>query len=708
MRLYFGPEELAALRRRAATTHRRYAEALRGWVDQHLDREPLRGLGEAFMRASAEVYFEESFSHVSNVALAYLLTGETRYADAARRWLGALCSYPTTPGNQYAFGPYMAALAHGRDWLADALRPSEQTAIRDHLSALVREAYECSFSADRAWWHGAYLHHDFWIPTAGYGLGALALADEVPEAARWLARAAEEIGHVFDVLGDDGAWLEGAADWVYGLVLVLLFADAHRRSGGESFYERPWLRNTWRYRLYCWLPDDTYVYLNDSFRSGRYNILGSASSHVLRRLAGEYRNGHAQWLAERDEAFDYGSEHPGVYRSPYTWRTNRPYSGALMHCLAWNLLWFDPSVAATPPDELPTAWHFANQGLVIARSGWGPDASVATFACGPIGGHEARRRIAAGERRLVRGATHAHAQATSFTLYAQGRYVVVPPGYGKHASRFQNVVAVDGGQLWDPEHAGELRAVDLADDLDYALGDATGCYPDGLGVRRHMRHFLFLKPDFLVLCDLLETDGRRVGRQYAWQLHTAPDEVAGVPSPAGLTLRALDGAARVEVRLLLPELFGHVSTRIADADGTPLLDEAGVLVTFGLPPDVTFLAVLGLTERALATPVERLAGDGCVGALIGDSSDTRAVLFARSAEAGRLAYDVAPARAGRHVVAGLEPNRGYRVAAGLRPWDRSRAAGALGVAEEEFVNRIAIEPGEETAASGAGLLRFRA
>jgi len=36
-----------------------------------------------------------------------------------------------------------------------------------------------------------------------------------------------------DLLGDDGAWHEGAADWVYGLGLFLLFADAYRRAGAD-------------------------------------------------------------------------------------------------------------------------------------------------------------------------------------------------------------------------------------------------------------------------------------------------------------------------------------------------------------------------------------------------------------------------------------------------------------------------------------------
>src|SRR5262249_27135238 len=200
-------------------------------------------------------------------------------------------------------------------------------------------------------------------------------------------------------------------------VLAFLFADAHRRAGGESLYGRPWLKNTWLYRLYCWLPDDTYVYLNDSFPSGRYNILGSASSHVLRKLASEYGNGYMQWLAARDEAFDYGDAHPGVYRSPYDWTANRPYPTSRMHCLAWNFLWYDPAVEARPPDDLPTGHHFANQGVVIARSGWKNDSSVVTFSSGPVGGHEAHRRVVEGDTLLARGLSQLQPQAPHLPLY---------------------------------------------------------------------------------------------------------------------------------------------------------------------------------------------------------------------------------------------------------------------------------------------------
>jgi hypothetical protein len=700
--LYFDAAGIEALRQRAATTHQRYAAALRSWVDAHLDRQPLRGLDATFMDRSSEVYFEETFSFLSNVMLTYLMTGDARYADVAREWLRTLCTYPETT-TSYAIGPYVAALAQGYDWLADVLPPAEQEAIRRQLTSLVRWGVQCASEPGHAWWYRCYLHHDFWIPVAGCAIGALALLDEVPEAEGWLRHLAGEVTHIFEVLADDGAWHEGAADWVYGLVLVLLFADAYRRKAGVSLYDQPWLRNTWRFRLYSWLPDDTYVYLNDSFRSGRYNILGSASCHVLRKLAGEYGNGYAQWLAERDERFDSADQHPGVYRSPYTWLNNRPYAESAMHMLAWNLLWYDPSVAPRPPDDLPLAHNFANQGLVVARTGWQDDASVVTFSCGPIGGQEAQRQLA-------RGATHAHAQANSFTLFARGHYHVVPPGYGRAASRFENTVAISGNQVWESTRGGDMQRVELTSEHVYALGDATACLPGEYGVTRYVRHLLLLPPDFLVLCDLIEGEGGtgRVGRTYAWLAHSDPAEVAVSTVGHRLLFVPVDGSPGIEAHVLLPEIFGWVESHYRTTDGVPLLDETAALITFQVPRPATFVTVFALTERALAMPVGRLIGEHCVGAVLGGETDPRVVAFVRQPAAATLRYRLAPARSGRHLLVGLAPDADYAVSAALAPRDQRWQEAALGTAGERFANEVTVTPGGGLRTTSAGVLDFRA
>lgn len=173
-RLYFGPQDVPGLRARASSTHRRHSERLLRWVDAHLERQPLRGVDERFLRRSSEICFEETFAFLSNVLLAYILTEASRYRDAAREWLRALCTYPPL-GSPYSVGPLCAALAHGLDWLGDVLPDDERTMVRAHLAVLVGDAVACSHSPERSWWSCAYLRHDYWIPTAGYGIGALAL-----------------------------------------------------------------------------------------------------------------------------------------------------------------------------------------------------------------------------------------------------------------------------------------------------------------------------------------------------------------------------------------------------------------------------------------------------------------------------------------------------------------------------------------------------
>jgi|GEM_PF-2200441 hypothetical protein len=349
---------------------------------------------------------------------------------------------------------------------------------------------------------------------------------------------------------------------------------------------------------------------------------------------------------------------------------------------------------------------------------------MVSFACAPIGGHAARQAMLAGETRLLCGATHVHAQATAFTVYSRGRYWIVPPGYGRHASRFQNVVTVNGsGQLWDAAHAASIVAHALADDLVYALGDASACYPAEYGIRRHQRHFLFLRPDFLILCDILEADAgpARPVRHYAWQLHTDPAVAAVRFEPGRLLLEALDGSDRIIAHLLFPETYreadagrhaavsteryGLAQSRLLAADGTPLLEQSAVLLNFGGPPRAVYLAVLALTERAQALPVARLAGEGCVRALLGTGPETRAILFAEEPGTGALAYRIEPAHAARHLIAGLTPGQRYRVTAQpsprLEPPPR-----ALQPAEEYYVHRHSLQAGEGMTVSAASLLQF--
>jgi hypothetical protein len=53
-----------------------------------------------------------------------------------------------------------------------------------------------------------------------------------------------------------------------------------------------------------------------------------------------------------------------------------------------------------------------------------------------------------------------------------------------------------------------IRAVS-SPELDHIAGDATEAYPRDIGLRRYIRHLIFLKPDVLIIMDDIELDEAR-------------------------------------------------------------------------------------------------------------------------------------------------------------------------------------------------------
>ena len=527
--LHFNAEGLQRLRRQASRTHRRYAEMLFEWVDRNRKWSP----SDMPYPSGREVALEQSGAFVTNAALAFILSRQDEYLQLCRKWISEMLEYPINEVRNYGFGIYAAGLARAYDWLYHCLTARERKRIRTNVANVVEQLYQGSIPATSAelWWARAHMHHDHWIPVGGYGEAALALLGEVPQAGRWAAGAKTDFDFALSWFGADGAWHEGVADWCYAVAPLLWFYGAWQSVVGENLHDVPWIRNTAAYRLYHWLPDDSYIYLNDSFRSGRYNTSGSASCHLLRRLASLFRDGHAQWLADRDEAFDMKPGPKGVYQAPYEdlSYTGEPkeYPHTDSQCVAWNLLWYDPTVKPISPAELPRARHFRNQGVVIMRTGWANDAAVVSLSCAPLAGQRCAERIRHGQQISSSNYSHAHADYNAFTLFARGQYFIVPPSYARRSSGFQNVVSVNGADfLVDPSINVRIMGFRAEKEFSYAVGDATEAFPRRLGVQRYRRHIVLLNCGPMLLFDDLQlTDLGRKTRHYnsfIWTVHSDP------------------------------------------------------------------------------------------------------------------------------------------------------------------------------------------
>jgi hypothetical protein len=529
--LYFSAEDLSTLRDQASGEKAAQFSRLRRWGDTHLLEPPPQDIG------SQEKHHESCFSVITSYGVLFQLTEEKKYLKAGKRWLEALIDTPSDGEGEFHTGTFAASLAHGYDLFYNDLSRDFRERLRKKLIAVMEEA---RWGAAHTWWGGIYTHHDFWIPVAFMGVAAVCLKGEYEGADSIVEFATDELRKAMSLLGDRGYWPEGVADWVYGMAPSLMFFDALKRSGGPDFYEHTWMRNTARARLVHWLPDDSFMYLGDSFPSGRYGVLGSVSAHLLMRLAARYRDGHAQWLALREAKVDSTAPAINSLENPYSYGTAAPVFDRERHGLVWQFLWYDPTIEAIEPTELPVDVFYPNWETVVFRAGWSERDPVLAFSGGHLLGRAGTEAWKAGYDQLPGGLAHTHQNAGAIYLWSDGRFPIMPPGFGGRDGRFHSTVMVNGhGQLFDANFTGKVTAFESSDSWAMAEMDLAQAYPKEVTLAGFTRTLVFLRPRTVCLIDRLHGGGDNYLRRYEWLLHTDParakwvfrdDSLAAVPS----------------------------------------------------------------------------------------------------------------------------------------------------------------------------------
>jgi hypothetical protein len=198
------------------------------------------------------------------------------------------------------------------------------------------------------------------------------------------------------------------------------------------------------------------------------------------------------------------------------------YDGA--RCLGY-LLFFRPFPAlADPATVLPLAQHFSGRGMVVSRTGFGPEDWHLAVEAGPH---------AAGHDQCDKG---------TFTLRAYGADLAIDSGYGNDgdphksgSSYAHNVVLIDGeGQSfrYHNQSSGHITGFHHSELLDWVRVDARDAWSiryDGnwrptptAPVERAERTFLFVRgndgvPPYLVVMDDIVKDAAE--HDYTWQWH---------------------------------------------------------------------------------------------------------------------------------------------------------------------------------------------
>ena len=493
---------------------------------------------------------------VLNLALAYLLSGEDRYVDTARRWIATAISYPhwgkeRMPDHDLDAAWLLFGLGLGFDWLRDVLPSDERDALREKLIVQGRKLYEFSLASDGKWWSSAYWQNHNWICYGGLATAAYALCAEYSEASSWAARARDNFVQALSYMPEDGSNYEGPVYWRYGVIWFLIYADLLQQETGENLHDSEFLRNTFYYRLYLSGPN-----LVDTANFGDCHDRRSAhTAAVYARLAGLYGIGEAQWLyhyfyrtGEWEREGAEGLVKPGLWAE----------SGL-------EFLWYQPDIAESPIEELPRSRVFADLGLATMRSSWDANALFLAFKCGAPNGMKAwhsGQSLNHNRSWQTLSAGHDHPDANSFIIINGDDYLAVDDGYAREKfTRHHSSLLIDGrGQYaegtknafrdLDETWSARLEASLEFDDVVYVRGEAARAYGQDLALKQFSREALFLEGKAVVLRDVVSADAPH---RYEWLMQTdaLPENIG--PGCFAIT----SGATACQLHALQPQAFSH-------------------------------------------------------------------------------------------------------------------------------------------------------
>ncbi len=428
------------------------------------------------------------------MAMAWLLTGEENYLDGIRSWMNALASYENWATNKdIGSGHVLLGMSLTYDWLYDQLTEDERQRYRDKMRLQANILYQ--LFVDRSiWWTQDYLqNHNYTIATA-LAYTATALYGEIEEADDWLSMVNANYQQVLRLLSPDGASHEGASYWGAGMQHLLSYFLAIRRfdpNVGKQFESHEYFKNAGLYRLHASLPG--FIELVDYSDGPRTDFQGPG--HLLRALAGNFSDGHAQWLADRIElARGKNAEH---------------------HWL--DLFWYEASVNPVPPDELKPYQHFPNMGILFARTNWSDSAFWSFYKSGPPQGFHS-------ESLNHYADSHIHPDAGEFLAWANGNWLAIDDGYvmRKHTENhnvllFNNIGQLGSDSKWFnrdevKKHKGTVWPVysSITDMGQYIITEMAPIYRKTAGIQSWQRSFISVPEGFQIIRDdvVLATSGQ--------------------------------------------------------------------------------------------------------------------------------------------------------------------------------------------------------
>ena len=258
---------------------------------------------------------------------------------------------------------------------------------------------------------------------------------------------------------------------------------------------------------------------------------------------------HLMWITRPDGTTPYFGDDDGGRLMPFDSRDANDFratlaSGALMFKRAdykhvageatEETLWLFGAEGLREFDELDAAppvaesRAFPDGGFYVMRDGWRQDSTYLMLDCGAHG---------------TANCGHAHADALAFDFAARGRTLLVDPGTYTYtgspderdyfrSTPAHNTLAIDGESSSVPagafswQHVAGQRPLDWHEHARFTVfSGSTDGYTRLASPALHTRGVLFLKGDYFVMRDQVETTGTHA---YELNFHFTPDAAPAV------------------------------------------------------------------------------------------------------------------------------------------------------------------------------------
>lgn len=484
-----------------------------------------------------------NFRRADYLSLAYLMTGDRRYADRLKSILQSLTSAKTWGSEEMlsrkpvwrsdlglSHKCLMSALAY--DAIYETLSGQERKDLAEKLLRLGLEPALGDWVLEPTRIHTLNsMGHNWWTSCVyNAGMLALALQNELPQAREWAATLNEVMPEWFGFAGDvlqnkmktfdeSGGMYESLNYANFGIQEALQYRIAWQNAyPGQKASPIPQLEKLPDYFLQVCYPRTGILY-DINFGDSHKNVTAESSMMLL----------YALGIQRPDMLWYFNQVQDGQHRDGYF--RNRPMGFLYM-----------PDVRKAPETpDLPTSWLLKDFGWAMMRDSWKKDATMLAVKSGHTW-------------------NHSHADANSLILFHKGVDILKDAGNCSYPnpeyrgyffqSDAHNVVLFNGeGQSREQQYEGSYLRGSLHHLMDngqvkYVLANGTGPMADKFS--RNFRHFLWMDKVIYVIDDI---EAHCPGH-FEWLWH-----YSGKAVKRGPDLTVTSNSASVIIRPLYPRLL---------------------------------------------------------------------------------------------------------------------------------------------------------